>query len=226
MSSGRHIAGATTRRNYNAVAWMYSTTSRLYSRGQIGASKAWQIDHLAPGDRVLYAGAGIGEDAELAAAAGARVTCVDIAPKMLQRAEQRLEAKGLSAEFICDDVTKLDAPGAFDAVAANYFLDVFEEDVMVRVMNHLISLLRPGGKLMIADWMPNRGDGVRLAAQRLYRFVANSSYWALGLAPLGSIYEYPDVLRSAGLQIAAIEEFSLTRRGPQCFWSMVAIRQG
>ena len=65
------------RRSYNIVASFYETSSRWYSFGQIGASKAWQIQHLEMGDRVLYVGAGTGEDALLAARMGAVVTCVD-----------------------------------------------------------------------------------------------------------------------------------------------------
>jgi ubiquinone/menaquinone biosynthesis C-methylase UbiE len=216
------MASGTANRSYNAVAWFYETTARWYSRGRIGASKAWQVQHLNSGDRVLYAGVGTGEDALLAARRGAKVTCVDVAPKMLQRAQRRIEAEGLTAEFVCSDIAAVEAAGSFAAVAADYFLNLFDDGTVAALVDHLVAMLRPGGKFMIADFMPERGRGLGRAIQTIHRFVANWLYWAVGLAHLGPIREYPAYLRAAGLEMKAVEEFPLTKWGPNSFWSMVA----
>ena len=213
-------------RSYNIVAWFYETTARWYSFGQIGASKAWQVQHLEPGDRVTYAGVGTGEDALLAARAGAAVTCVDPASKMLQRAQRRIEAEGLSAEFICADINAVEADGSYDAVAANYFFTLFDDVTMVEVMDHLAAMLKPGGRFMVADFTPQRGTGWRPVVQKIHRGFANWLYWVVGLAHLGPIREYPEYLEAAGLAMEHLEEFSLTRWGPNSFWSMVARASG
>jgi ubiquinone/menaquinone biosynthesis C-methylase UbiE len=142
------MASGTANRSYNAVAWFYETTARWYSRGRIGASKAWQVQHLNSGDRVLYAGVGTGEDALLAARRGAKVTCVDVAPKMLQRAQRRIEAEGLTAEFVCSDIAAVEAAGSFAAVAADYFLNLFDDGTVAALVDHLVAMLRPGGKFV------------------------------------------------------------------------------
>jgi ubiquinone/menaquinone biosynthesis C-methylase UbiE len=216
------MASKSAHRSYNAVAWFYEATARWYSLGQIGASKAWQVQHLKPGADVLYPGVGTGEDALLAARAGATVTCVDPAEKMLQRAQRRIEAEGLAAEFVCADVTAMEANASYDAVAANYFFTLFDDERMVEVMDHLVEMLKPGGRLMIADFTPQRGTGWRRALQTSHRVFANWLYWAIGLAHLGPIREYPEFLEAAGLNLVAIQEFPLTRWGPNSFWSMVA----
>ena len=213
----------TGRRSYNAVAWFYEATARWYSFGRIGASKAWQVQHLNPGDRVLYAGVGTGEDAILAARRGAHVTCVDVAPKMLQRAQRRIEAEGLAAEFICADAATFEAAAPFDAVAANYFFTLFDDETMVEVLEHLVGQLHPGGRFLIADFMPARGRGFGRFIQNAHRVFANGMYWLVGLAHLGPMREYPEYLAAAGLEMKAIEEFKLTRWGPRAFWSMAAV---
>lgn len=171
---------------------------------------------------MLYVGVGTGEDAILAARRGALVTCVDVAPKMLQRARRRIEAEGLTAEFICADAATFEAAEPFDAIAANYFFTLFDDETMLDVMNHLVGQLRPGGQFMIADFMPARGKGLGRAIQAAHRVVANWLYWAIGLAHLGPIREYPQYLQVAGLEMKAITELPLTRWGPKAFWSMVA----
>jgi ubiquinone/menaquinone biosynthesis C-methylase UbiE len=65
----------------------------VYSGGQIYAAKASQLVPMRSGDRVLYAGVGPGEDAALAERLGAKVTCIDVAPKMLQKVESRFQSE-------------------------------------------------------------------------------------------------------------------------------------
>ena len=214
----------TAKRNYDSVAWFYERSTHRYSRGRIRAAKAWQVEHLEPGDRVLYAGVGAGEDAIMAARCGARVTGVDIAPKMLQRAQRRFASEGLAGTFVRCDVTDVAEADSYDAVAANFFLNIFEEPVMVRVLDHLAMLLRPGGLLLIADFMPPRRRGIPRFLQQAYRASGNTFYWALGLAPLGSIHDYPAYFSDAGLELEDVQTFPLTDRGPDAFWSIAARR--
>src|SRR5579859_3240602 len=90
--------------NYNRIARVYESLGYIYSGMQIYNAKASQTAHILPGDRVLYAGVGPGEDAALAAGLGAQVTCIDLSPSMLRQAEHHIAAAGLEAEFICGDV--------------------------------------------------------------------------------------------------------------------------
>ena len=60
-------------RNYDRAAWFYEKSAKIYSTNQIRASKRYQMQHIEPGEKVLYLGAGAGEDALMAARHGAKV---------------------------------------------------------------------------------------------------------------------------------------------------------
>ena len=53
--------------NYDRAAWFYEKAAKVYSTNQIRASKRFQLNYIEPGDKVLYLGAGTGEDAIMAA---------------------------------------------------------------------------------------------------------------------------------------------------------------
>ena len=91
------------RRSYETVAWCYDALARIYSLGAIARAKAWPVARLRPGDRVLYAGIGSGEEAVLAARLGARVTGIDLSRSMLRAAHRRFAAAGLAAELVQGD---------------------------------------------------------------------------------------------------------------------------
>ena len=140
--------------DYSSVANLYDSLGHLYSGGQIAATKASQINHISTGDRVLYAGVGGGEDARLAAKAGAKVTVVDLSQAMLDRAIVGFERAGVldDIEVICGDIMEHARHGHYDVVIANFFLNVFDTELMPQVMKHLALQLRDGGTFMIADF--------------------------------------------------------------------------
>ena len=102
---------------------------------------------MRPGDIVLYAGVGPGEDAVLAGQFGANVTCIDVAPKMLQKVESRFRAAGIPARMICGNVLDHKLTGHYDIVVANFFLNVFAEDSMRAMLTHLASLGKAGREI-------------------------------------------------------------------------------
>lgn len=75
-----------------------------------------------------------------AAELGADVTVVDLSETMLRKfAEaQGKEAPHLNIRRIHSDIMKVDEFEQYDMVVANFFLNVFDEDMMVRVLEHLI----------------------------------------------------------------------------------------
>ncbi len=214
----------TASRSYQRVAWIYERISNLYSLGRIRAAKASQVTELAVGDRVLYAGAGAGEDAVLAARRGAVVTCIDLAPAMVERIRRRFDRENLDAEFIIGDAMghRPDAP--YDAVAANFFFNIFPEPVMQQVLARLVELVRPGGKVMIADFAPPEGTALARAFQRSYTWLANASFWAIGLAPLHPTLDYPPYFADVGLELMTTNDFRLFSFGPPTFRSVIARR--
>ncbi len=211
-------------RDFDRAAWFYEPLARLHSTGQIAAAKASQVELMQPGDKVLYVGVGTGEDAVLAARKGIALTAIDLSAGMLRRAQAKLDREGLSAELICGDVRDHDRAGYYDAVTANFFLNCFTEPDMLDMLRTIASLVRPGGRLLIADVAVPRGNAASRLFQRLHNGVGLSLFWALGLVPLHPIYDYRRYLREIGLRVEQVRSFQLLGIGPACYWSVSAVR--
>ena len=210
--------------NYDRAAWFYEAAASLFSTGQIKAAKAYQLQYIEPGDQVLFLGVGAGEDAVLAAQHGARVTCVDISQKMLDRVAHRLAQRKLSADLICCSALELERFGEFDVCAANFFLNVFRKSQMIEVLTHATRQVRPGGKLLIADVALPQGNFVARNFNRIYLKTAMASFWALGLVPWHENYDYSAHFSVVGLQHERTEFFRLAKVGPVVYQSIIATR--
>ena len=202
--------------DYSSVASLYDALGHLYSGGQISAAKASQVQHIAPGDKVLYAGVGGGEDACLAAKAGAHVTVVDLSQAMLDRAVKTFRKAGVDSRITveCGDIMKHEQAGEYDVVVANFFLNVFDESLMPVVMRHLAGQLRPGGTFMIADFRPLSDDRIDRGLQKLYFGAANAVFRLVANNPFHPIYDYDGYLKTIDFEAAEHRDFKLFGSGP------------
>lgn len=206
-------------RNYDAVAGVYEAVAHIYSFGLIRRAKMAQLPHLRAGERVLYLGAGSGEDAVAAARSGARVTAIDLSPRMIERLRRRLERKGAKAELIAGDALELRPEPLFDAVAGNYFFNVFGPKDMPVVLSKAKTYLRPGGLLMIADMAPPSGPLGLLAW--MYLKFGLSFFWLLGLASQHPIYDYRTEAARLGLREVAMYDHRLFGIGPALYRTLI-----
>lgn len=118
-----------------------------------GAIESVAAAALRPGERVLDVGTGSGNAALQAARAGARVTGLDPAARLLDVARDRLAAEGFELETAAAGV--LDMPfdaAAFDAVLAVF--SVFFVPDPPAVAEALLRVCRPGGRVVVATWVP------------------------------------------------------------------------
>ena len=210
--------------NYDRAAWFYEKAAKVYSTNQIRASKRFQLNYIEPGDKVLYLGAGTGEDAIMAAKHGAEVTCIDISQAMLQRVQRKLDRESLSAELICQDALEHDRIAHYDVVASNYFLNVFRRQGMIDMLNFTATLVKPGGKYLVADVARSQGNLLAQAFNIFYLKLAMVSYWAIGLVPLHENYDYCKFFPAAGLEKEHVEFFRFAKRGPVLFQTIVGRR--
>lgn len=212
-------------RNYDRAAWFYEKSAKIYSTNQIRASKRYQLQHIEPGQTVLYLGAGAGEDAVMAAKHGAKVTCIDISQGMLDQVQKGLDKDNVTAELICVNAYDFDRIGHYDVVAANYFLNVFRRNEMAKMMNHTAKFVRDGGKYLIADVSRSRGNPLSQAFNIVYLKMAMISFWMMGMVPLHENYDYPAFFEDAGLKHEHTEYFRFAKKGPILFQSIVAARK-
>jgi demethylmenaquinone methyltransferase/2-methoxy-6-polyprenyl-1,4-benzoquinol methylase len=204
-------------KNYDRAAWFYEKSAKIYSTNQIRASKRHQLKYIQPNQNVLFLGAGAGEDAIMAAEAGANVTCIDISQGMLDKVQRKLDVKGLQAELLCQNAFDHDRFGHYDVVAANYFLNVFRLDGMRKMLNHTAKFVRPNGYYLVADVARSQGNPLSQAFNIAYLKMGMISFWAMGLVPLHKNYDYVKYFSDAGLKHDHTEYFRFAKKGPVLF---------
>jgi demethylphylloquinol methyltransferase len=219
-----NVHSETANRSYERISSKYDRTIGFFTGGQNLASRLAQLDELEAGDRVLYIGVGSGEDAIEAAKKGIHVTCLDLSAGMIEKARERFERAQLPGEFVCADIMQYASEQPFDAVVANFFLNIFTQPVMKQVLTRAVRLVRPGGKLLIADFAPPCGRITLRALHKGFYRSSNVIYWAMGLCPLHPIYVYSDYFPRLGLDLQTTHRFRLFLKGPWVFQTTTAIK--
>ncbi len=127
----------------------------LHSIATEDERRAWAriLDLLAPPGRtldVLDVGCGTGFLALLFAARGHRVTGVDVAPQMIERARAKATAQGLAVTFRIDDAEALQDPDAsYDLVVCRHLLWTLPHPQ--QALAEWVRVTRPGGRVAVID---------------------------------------------------------------------------
>src|SRR5262245_41240921 len=99
---------------------------------------------------VLDAGCGTGEHALFFAALGHRVVGIDFVEEAIRRARAKAAERGLAAEFLVKDATKLAGWGErFASVIDCGLFHVFSDDDRRRYVEGLAQVLPPAGRLFL-----------------------------------------------------------------------------
>jgi ubiquinone/menaquinone biosynthesis C-methylase UbiE len=118
----------------------------------VGESLCETVD-LEAGSTVLDVACGNGNASLAAARRFSRVTGLDYVPELLQRAGERARAERLDIEFVEGDAENLPFDdGAFDVALSTYGV-MFAPD-HARAARELVRVVRPGGKIGLANWTP------------------------------------------------------------------------
>jgi len=211
--------------SYDAVAWCYDELASAYSLGRIARACRAQQRHLQPGDRALYVGVGRGRDALEAASRGVHVTAVDVSAAMLRRLRRRAEALGVVIDVRREDLFAHEAERPYDAVLANFVLNLFGEATAARCVAQLAGLLGPRGRLLIADFAPPRGKLVERLLVNAYFRPLNLAAWPLGLCALHPLVDFEPAFEAAGLKLVERRGFRLPGVGPDLYESLVAMQR-
>lgn len=116
---------------------------------------------IRPGDSVLDVGCGTGEvtlPAKMRASEG-NVYGIDPAPEMIAVARKKAARKGLDIEFRVAVIEALPFPDAsMDVVTSSLMMHHLRDDLKVRGLAEIYRVLKPGGRLLIADFMRPTGS--------------------------------------------------------------------
>ena len=109
-----------------------------------------------PGQRLLDLACGTGAAAELAAATGAEVVGVDIAPALIEQAKGRAAERGLEIDYRVGDAEALELEdGSFDLVISTCGV-MFAPDHEA-VARELARVTKQGGRIALVCWTPESG---------------------------------------------------------------------
>jgi SAM-dependent methyltransferase len=111
------------------------------------------LAHLQHGERVVDLATGTGKAALLAAGAGALVTGVDTAPRLIDLARDRAVAEGVEASFMVGDMQALPFDDCSFDVALSVFGLIFAADAS-RAFDEMIRVLGPAGRALFSVWVP------------------------------------------------------------------------
>jgi len=120
---------------------------------QIVGERICETVDLRAGERVLDVAAGNGNATLAAARRFAAVTSTDYVGALLERGRERAAAEGLPVEFREADAEALPFPDASFDVALSTFGVMFTPD-QERAAAELARVVRPGGRIGLANWTP------------------------------------------------------------------------
>jgi ubiquinone/menaquinone biosynthesis C-methylase UbiE len=121
-----------------------------------------------PGVRFLDLATGTGAVAELAAERGADVTAVDLAPALIETAEERARERGLEIDYHVGDCERLELEDAsFDAVSSTCGV-MFTPDHEAAAQE-IIRVTKTGGRIALANWTPEGGLAKMFAMMRPFQ---------------------------------------------------------
>ncbi|MEV0899186.1 methyltransferase domain-containing protein [Actinoplanes sp. NPDC049802] len=130
--------------------YLYFFADMLEEKAEADADRIWKLLGLEPGMEVLDLGCGHGRITNRLAARGCRVTGTDLSTVFLERARQDAAERGVTVEYLHEDMRDLTGSGRFDRVvnwgnAFGFHTDADDREVLARIAE----VLRPGGRLLL-----------------------------------------------------------------------------
>jgi ubiquinone/menaquinone biosynthesis C-methylase UbiE len=184
------------RRYWNQHAASYDRGMRFIERRVLRDTRAWVCERAR--GRTLEVAVGTGLNLPHYPA-GHELTAIDLSPKMLSHARQRAAGVGLSVDFAEGSAEELEFPDAsFDSVLCTLALCSIPNDKLA--VSEMIRVLRPGGRLILADHVESSRPPVRWAQRAVQAWTVRSAGEHFTRRPIR-------LLHAAGLHVSEHERF-------------------
>ncbi|MFC6083478.1 methyltransferase domain-containing protein [Sphaerisporangium aureirubrum] len=157
-----------------------------------------ELSGVRPGDRVLDVGCGTGYLTRLVAprvGPGGRVTGLDASAPMIEYARRR--APG-DCSYVVGEGQDMPLPdSSFDVVVSSFAVHHIPASARAATVREMFRVLRPGGRLLIAEFRPPRGHAVEHVLNALFGPALRT-----GMREL-----LPGLCAEAGFQVERVEPF-------------------
>lgn len=140
---------------FDALTGLYDDLVRLTMRDALLKQRLVEQARLADARDILDLGCGTGTLTTTIkrAAPNARVTGVDIDPRVLELARKNVAKAGVDVRLVAASVTDLPFPDhTFDRVLSSLVLHHLDTDEKRAALAGALRVLRPGGELHVLDW--------------------------------------------------------------------------
>jgi ubiquinone/menaquinone biosynthesis C-methylase UbiE len=135
------------------ATWMSGDYGHFATYLEPGALEFLSRIKIEPGARVLDVASGAGQTAIPMSRAGAKVTGIDIATNLIEKARTRAQREKLDVHFDEGDAEMLPYPdGSFDLVVS--LIGAMFAPRPELVAAELKRVCRPGGKIIMGNWTP------------------------------------------------------------------------
>jgi ubiquinone/menaquinone biosynthesis C-methylase UbiE len=184
IENGPQTTGATLHQ-----ASHYDIFSGLFGLGvnRPNSRMVIELANVQPGDTVLDVGCGTGSltlTAQSYAGPSGKVYGIDAAPEMIEAARKKASRSGLEVVFEVGLIEKLAFPEAtFDVVFSRLAIHHLPDDLKRRGFAEILRVLKPGGRLLIADFnQPTNPVLNHILAALIHSHMMQSN--VRGLAPM------------------------------------------
>ena len=204
---------------FSALTRFFDPVAALTTRETLSKGRLLDRAAVRNGERVLDVGCGTGTLAlgVLERAPGARVSGLDADPEILVRARAKAERAG--AELSFDEGLSTSLPyedESFDVVLSTLFFHHLADEAKRQTVVEVRRVLRPGGRVALADFGRPQGPLMRAAVLTVRLFDgfestgANVAGALPGVLAVGGL-DYPEVTDRIGTPLGTIEVITACR---------------